>query len=269
MMSRMPAVEHRYAEVDGLRLHALDFGGPGRPTILLHGVGGSAWTWVEVAAGLDAASRAVAVDLRGYGDSQWSAGRDYTTATHASDVRGLCERLGLDEVDVVGFSWGGLVGIALATAWPGVRRLAVVDIAPSSPLDETDVLPLPYLHATHAEAIEGERRLAPRAGQEVLERAVAGGTRPAEGGMLVRKLDPFFLERWPFRADDRWSELAQLGLPVLVVRGGESPVLSAGDAAHMVETLPAGRLATIADCGHLIPLERPTELATALREFLA
>jgi pimeloyl-ACP methyl ester carboxylesterase len=261
----MPPVDHVYAEANGLRLHRLEFGGAGRAILLVHGVGGGAWVWREVAPRLTPLGRVVAPDLRGYGESQWSATGAYATDDHVDDLLALFD----EELDVVGFSWGGLVGLALAARAPErVRRLAIVDIAPSSPLGEREVLPLPLVCADHARALEAERALAPRAADEVLAAVAALQTRPGEDGRLVRKLDPFFAERWPFRADDRWAELAALSCPVLVVRGADSPVLSREEADRMHDHDHV-RLVELPGCGHLVPLERPAELAAALTEFLA
>ena len=68
------------------------------------------------------------------------------------------------------------------------------------------------------DAVEKERSLAPRASAETLQAVAALQTRPDAEGRLVRKVDPFFSERWPFRSDDRWAELAAVTCPVLVVR---------------------------------------------------
>jgi pimeloyl-ACP methyl ester carboxylesterase len=261
-------VSHLFVDVGGSRLHLLDFGGSGRPVILLHGVGGQAWMWHEVGPGLTASGRILALDLRGYGDSQWSE-NGYSTDSHADDVEAVIDGLGVDEVDLVGFSWGGLVALAVVSRRPElVRRIAMIDIPPSSAQSETEIPPLGGAYADHAEAVEGERRLSPRAADGMLATMAAFGTRAAPGGGLTRKLDPFFLERWPFRSDDRWDELRALHKPLLLVHAADSVVLSAEDAERMRDEAPDARLVEIADCGHLIPVERPHDLTAALREFL-
>lgn len=260
---------HRFVHVDGVRLHVLDFGGEGRPIVFLHGVGGSAWTWLEVAPALTGLGRALAPDLRGYGESQWSPGQDYSTAAHAADLAGVVDALGVDELDVVGFSWGGLVALAFAAAGNRVRRLAMIDIPPSFNRSETDIPTLAYGFADAAAALEAERRLSPRAAETTLAAYAALSTRPAEGGHLVKKHDETFLCRWPFRRDDLWAELRGLDLPVLVVRAGESPVLSADVAARMAAVARDATLLEIPGCGHMIPIERPAELLAALQAFLA
>ena len=111
-------------------------------------------------------------------------------------------------------------------------------------------------------------RLSPRAAQRMLATMASFGTRAAPGGGLTRKHDPFFLERWPFRSDDHWDQLRSVRQPLLLVRASESPVLSAEDAARMREEAHDARLVEIEDCGHLIPVERPTQLNAALADLL-
>jgi pimeloyl-ACP methyl ester carboxylesterase len=262
-------VAHRYVETRGARLHVLDFGGSGRPIVLLHGVGGNAWTWLEVAPALAGAGLVLAPDFRGYGESQWSPTQDYTTASHAADLSALVTALGLAEVDVVGFSWGGLVGLAYATTTDRVRRLAMIDIPPSFERSETDIPSLGYSFTDAEAAVAAERRLSPAAADATLAAYAALSTRPSEGGHLVKKHDETFLLRWPFRTDDRWDELRGLQAQLLVVRAEHSPVLSPETAAEMVAAAREATLVEIPGCGHMIPLERPAELTSALAGFLA
>lgn len=260
---------HRFADVNGLRLHMLEFGGEGRPIVLLHGVGGNAWMWLAVARGLERSGRVLAVDFRGYGESQWSPDQEYTTDDHVSDLEGLLGALELSEADVVGFSWGGLVGLGLAARTGRVRRLAIVDVPPSFAQSDVDIPALSYTFTASGDAVEAQRRLSPRAGGPLLEAVAALAIRPSDGGHLVKKHDPFFVYRWPFRNDDLWQCLPSLRVPTLVIRAAGSPVLSADVAQRMVDELPGGRLVEIPDCGHLIPVEQPALLAASLAEFLA
>ena len=263
----------RFVAVNGgTRLHLLDWGGGGRPILLLHGIGGHAWMWAHIAPALRPLGRPLAPDLRGFGDSEWAAAdAPYTTEGHLADVIALADVLELEELDVVGFSWGGLVALALGAQQPErVRRLAIVDIAPSSAM-AVDAIPPGFRgrFADHADAVEGERALAPRATDALLEAMAAFGTRSDPAGGLVRKLDPRFLTSWPFRADDRWAELREVRARTLVVRAAESPLLSAADAERMAAELSDGRVETIADSGHLIALEQPQRLTDSLRAFLS
>jgi pimeloyl-ACP methyl ester carboxylesterase len=267
-MTGGPAVRHGFVISDGLRVHYLDFGGSGPPIVCLHGVTGHAWMWRGVAPAMAGLGRVIAVDMRGHGDSQWSGSEDYATEDHLRDLRQILDVLGAEPVVLVGLSWGGLVAIAMATVDPErVRRLAIVDVPPSFTQGEMEVMPRPYVFSTHEEAMAWEQEANPRAPEDMIEAMARFGTRPGEGG-LVRKHDPFFLRRWPFRSDDRWSELDRLSQPTLLVHGEASFVLSGEVAGRMAERIPDVRLVHVPDSGHLVPVERPDALAEELTGFL-
>jgi pimeloyl-ACP methyl ester carboxylesterase len=262
-------VSHGFVHANGLRLHYLDYGGSGRPIICSHGVTGHAWVWAGVADALSHSGRVIATDLRGFGDSQWSANEAYTTDDHAADLDAIISSLGVDEVDLVGSSWGGLVSIALAAAKPGlVRRLALVDVAPSSEQPEDEVPPMAYDFADHAEVEAADRAANPNAPDDMIEVAALHGTRPGESGRLYRKRDPVFLRRWPFRADDRWAELRSLDIPVLVAHAADS-FIPEEVAVRMAKEIPRATLVEIERSGHVVPLENPSALARALTTFLS
>lgn len=262
-------VSHGFVHANGLRLHYLDYGGTGRPIICLHGVTGHAWVWAGVADVLSRSGHVVATDLRGFGDSQWSASEAYTTDEHVADLGAIVSSLNAHEVDLVGSSWGGLVSIALAASKPGlVRRLALIDVAPSSEQPEDEVPPMAYDFADHAEVVAAERAANPNAPDDMIEIAALHGTRPGEGGRLYRKRDPLFFRRWPFRADDRWAELRSLDIPVLVAHAAES-FIPEEVAARMAKEISHATLVEIERSGHVVPLENPSALAGALTTFLS
>ena len=107
---------HRFVSADGARLHLLDFGGEGRPVVFLHGVAGNAWMWLDVAPALVGPGRArprprlqrlrrepVVADP-GLLDEPPTLPTSPASSTP----------WGRPSVDLVGFSWGGLVALALA-----------------------------------------------------------------------------------------------------------------------------------------------------------
>lgn len=111
-------MDGRGFEVDcgkGQRLTGLDFGGSGRPLLLLHGARCSAQDWVPIAPGLTSKHRVVAVDLRGHGGSshlpwEWEAVLD--------DVATVVEERGLERPVVVGHSLGGMLALLWADRVP-------------------------------------------------------------------------------------------------------------------------------------------------------
>ncbi|MDN5751050.1 MAG: alpha/beta hydrolase, partial [Pseudonocardia sp.] len=117
---------HRSISANGIRLHVTECG-DGPLVVLLHGFPEFWWTWRHQLVGLAARGyRAVAVDLRGYGDSD-KPPRGYDLWTLAGDVAGLIGALGESRAHVVGHDWGALIGWTVAAVHPRrVRSLAVL-----------------------------------------------------------------------------------------------------------------------------------------------
>jgi pimeloyl-ACP methyl ester carboxylesterase len=145
----------------GDRIHFLDWGGEGRPPVLLiHGLSNTAWSWTPVARRLRAQRRVVAMDLRGHGLSDAPTGA-YVPEILASDVVAVAEGAGLLEgaetgagtqaptnavIVLAGHGFGGIVA-AWAAAELGDRcsRLVLVDggwenLAASTGMDATEFL---------------------------------------------------------------------------------------------------------------------------------
>ena len=112
-----------------MRLHVHRWGDPtGTPVLCIHGVMGHGGRFRRLARTYLADRRVVAVDLRGHGVSGWEPPWDI--ATFVADVCETLDAEGITETDVVGFSFGGRLGVELAAAHPDrVHRLALLDPA--------------------------------------------------------------------------------------------------------------------------------------------
>ena len=265
-----PNVRHGYTTgARGNRLHYLDYGGEGSTLICMRGVTGNAWNWYAVAAGIEDRRRVLALDFRGYGESQWSPSHNYTTADHVADLGALIESLGEDRVDLMGSSWGTLVGIHYAAENPDrVGRLVVVDVEPSFAQGETDLFPRPTSHADNTEVRAGLGFAYPNAPEEMAELTAATCFGPVDGGRLAPKHDPFFFERWPFRSDDHWERLEGMETPALLVHAANSFVN--GDVmADMARRMGNATLVQVTDTTHVVPVDNPAGLLRVVREFLA
>jgi pimeloyl-ACP methyl ester carboxylesterase len=121
-----------WVEVNGLRLHYLDWGGAGRPPVLfLHGGSAHAHWWDFAIPLLAERFRCIALDLRGHGESGRPANADYGLAAHAADVGAVVGALGLGGGGVVGHSFGGWVAMVYAGgAGTAVGALALLDSRP-------------------------------------------------------------------------------------------------------------------------------------------
>ena len=269
MTVKTPHVGHIYsAGSSGNRLHLLDFGGTGRPLILLHGVTGHAWTWYEVATALTDRRHVLALDFRGYGESQWSGSRAYGTGDHVADLTALIDEWGAESVDLMGSSWGALVAIQYAAEKPDrVSRLVVVDVEASFEQGETDLFPRPATYADDAEVRTAEAQRNPNASQETISLVASTGYSPTIEGRLAPKHDPFFFERWPFRSDDHWARLSAITAPTLLVHAADSFVR--GEImAEMADRIDESALVEVSPSGHMVPVDNPGGLLDVVLPFL-
>ena len=116
------AATGRYAAVDGINLY-LETHGTGSPLILLYGGLGSGEMFGPIMPLLTDHHQVILVDLQGHGRTA-DIDRPLDTALIADDVAALIDHLGLEEVDVAGYSLGGGVALQVAIRHPGtVRRL--------------------------------------------------------------------------------------------------------------------------------------------------
>jgi len=269
-------------EGNGLRLHYLDWGTPGkRPLLLLHGGMQNAHSWDLTAAALKRDFHVVALDLRGHGDSDWSEGGDYGYAAHASDIAALVDHLGWSRLSLMGLSLGGLAALRFASQGSGrLDALVVVDVGPE--LNRVGVGRIVDFGQGPGELDSIDdfiaRALAynPRRKADQLRYSLTHNLRRLPNGKLAWKYDRRIARR-PSEADrqarrghfgEMWEELRTIRCPTLVVRGGESGVFAESTGRRMIELIPDGRFVTVPDAGHTVPQDNPAGFLAAVREFL-
>jgi pimeloyl-ACP methyl ester carboxylesterase len=120
--------------------------GRGDPIVLLHGLGGSTYSWRYIAPVLARSQRVIAIDLKGFGRSDKAFDTDYAAADQAHLIAGFLRGRGLTNVTLVGHSFGGVVALLTTMEMkrrdPGrVRKLVLID-APALPQELTPVVRL-------------------------------------------------------------------------------------------------------------------------------
>lgn len=109
----------RYATLNGLRIHYLEWGTRGnRPFILLHGIARVAHTFDHTAPHFAGGYHVIAVDMRGHGDSAWDPQAAYLVEDYVKDVEALIDQLGLRDVVLWGASTGGRVAQVIGGSRP-------------------------------------------------------------------------------------------------------------------------------------------------------
>lgn len=120
-------VKSAFADVNGMRVHYLDYGGDGPTLVMTHGLTANARFFDGLAAALVPEIRLVSVDLRGRGLSD-KPDDGYTLEDHTGDVLGLLDHLGIEQANIGGHSYGGLLTYHIATHHQErVRSCVVLD----------------------------------------------------------------------------------------------------------------------------------------------
>ncbi len=107
-----------FLTLNGTRLHLADWGGAGRPILLVHGLASNAKIWNRVAPLLASRYRVVALDQRSHGLSDEAADGNYGFGAVCGDLREVCAQLNFDQPVIVGHSWGGGVALEFAARHP-------------------------------------------------------------------------------------------------------------------------------------------------------
>jgi pimeloyl-ACP methyl ester carboxylesterase len=251
--------------------------------VLLHGGGQTRHSWRRSAAALaDSGLYALAVDLRGHGESGWSPDGIYGLDRYAGDVTRIVEYVGRPPV-LIGASLGGNASLAALGQHPGLAlALVLVDVSPF--LQPTGASRIRQFMSAHAQ--DGFGSL-----EEVADAVAAylpHRPRPANLDGLRRNLrrvgdrwfwhwDPAFLGSPSDQAvqRNRLIDPARLGaaavslrVPTLLVRGGASDVLSVEDAVRFLELVPHAEIATVSHAHHMVAGDDNAVFEHALHDFL-
>jgi pimeloyl-ACP methyl ester carboxylesterase len=252
-------------------------GGEGPPLILVHGLGGAAANWTELAPLLVPNHRLLVPDLPGHGGSE-ALPAVSGLEPFADRVAALAAREGMLPAPVVGHSLGGAVVLRLALRHPDDVSAVVLAAAAGLSLGSIWGRQLQSVFSTVRPG-----RLAARWRDRVsrsllLRRFVFGFVSVADPGSLTNEAVEGFLaaqllhtdvdSAWQaLRADDPRQELEAVRCPVLVLWGAEDVQLPLDDAFEYARRLRAP-LRVIPGCGHLLIGERPDACAHAIDDFL-
>lgn len=255
------------------RLHYTEWGEPDAPVVLcVHGLTQTARSFDRLAAGLSANHRVVCLDVVGRGRSGWlSDPSGYDFPQYLADANALIARLGVDAVDYVGTSMGGLIGMFLASLPDTpIRRLVINDVGPFIPKSALErIRDYVGTDPTFPDIASFETYLrqiwAPFGSLSDEEWAHLAETsaRRAEDGTIALAYDPAIaapMHSRPLVDVDLWPVWEVIAAPVMVLRGAESDILPAETARQMTERGPKAALTEIAGAGHAPALMHQDEI---------
>lgn len=261
-----------FVEVDGVHVHYRDVG-QGPAVVLIHGYSASIELWRPVQDALAAHHRVIAIDLKGFGWTSRPPG-DYSPGAQARLVWGVLDQLGVDDVAVVGHSWGSSVALAMTLDQPArVRRVALYAAyvfeaqVPSflrwARLDGFGEALFAMYYRERIEDRVGlayhDQRFVTQARVEHVEQelrrpgAVAAALAAARGQRFVGQ-------------ERRYREIRQ---PALLLWGDDDLVTPVRFGQQLARVLPGAELVVYPACGHIPMVEAYASTTRDLARFLA
>jgi 3-oxoadipate enol-lactonase len=252
-------------------LHYVEHGVDGAgPVVLLHGFPLNGAMWDDLVPALADRYHVIVPDLRGHGQTEVPPG-PYQMADHAADVIALLDRLGVARAAIVGLSMGGYIALQLLANHAGritaavladtmgrddseerrEARMAQADVIQGQGLAAFADIVLPRMFS--AAAFDGRPDLVERFRQTIVSQR-PDGVIAALLGLASR---PHML-----------IPLTSVGVPTLVLVGGEDAATTPADSRELAATIPGAELVILAGAGHMSCWEDPAGFNAAVRNFL-
>ena len=250
---------------------ALSVAGRGPLVLFVHGMGGDRSSWHGQIDALADRFNAVAVDLRGYGDSEAAPAPLDFQRHFAADLLAVMDHFRVPAAHLVGLSMGGRVARCTALLHP--ERVASLTLANSSP--GFDALGPAEVDAfVAARAFEPVGDAMPAGYGLAQARAMTAPGTPeavlrAAGAPMDRLSAAHYLRVLRASTEqDQGTRLEDIRCPVHLIHSDQDRVYPAAVAQRMRERLPNARVSLIEGAGHLSNLERPEAFNRALCGFL-
>jgi pimeloyl-ACP methyl ester carboxylesterase len=265
---------------DGLRLHTVEYGdrhSPRLPVVCLPGLSRTAEDFTTLAMALAADRRVLALDYRGRGRSDYDPNpENYAIDVEAADVMTVMAALEAAPAIVVGTSRGGLIAMTIAEKKP--ELLAGVVLNDIGPVVETEGVlriksyvgklqqPTSYQEAAEMLRSSSGNQFPNLTAADWLAAARRGWRK--EGGRLVTTYDPALGHTLDSVSMDKpfptlWPQFdAMAQVPLMVVHGANSDILSTATVTAMQARRPDMELLVVADQGHAPLLAEPATIRT-------
>ncbi len=272
-----------FLNVNGVRLHYLDWGGAGDPIVMLHATGFLGRIHASIAAALTKIGHVYSFDQRGHGDSSAPADGRFDWQSTMGDLAGFITTMGFHEVRGFGHSAGATAMGSLAGERPDLISRAVLaepvvfespdapELGWSNPLIERTLKRRRVFDSVEAMYQNFEKKPPYDTWRkDILRDYCEFGTRPNAEGKRELKCAPEVEARFYETARD-FDGLgrilrAEVGLLVLFGQRGDS--LGAVLSEKIAAGLRNGRVVNVAGAGHFMPMEMAREVAEMALEFL-
>jgi esterase len=269
------SIPHQTARVRSgdVQIHLRRLGKPGRtPLLIVHGLSYFSWDWLEVAQALGVEREVIAMDMRGFGDSDWSPAQDYRVSAMAQDILAVLDHAGWKRVLLVGHSMGGRSTTYVAAKHPErVAGLVLADYTPeNAPAGTQRTTEIVGNTPDAFASIEAAMQYFGKSERARFEQYL----KKTDKGWSVKR-DPFFRDQFkrileggerPKLAVDMWQLIGEVRCPILSLRGARSDMYAPETARKMQAANPRLRVVEV-DAGHNIAGENPQGFLGALKKW--
>jgi len=269
-------LSHHFAEAAGLTWHYVE-AGEGEPVVFLHGLPESWYSWHYQLEALSSDYRVIAVDLKGYGQSDKSDG-DYSAEQVAEEILALLDVIGLDQFNLVSHDWGSVISDFIAGNHADrilryVRMEAPVLITdpanhPQFVLFRDQELAARLMGNTEEfiRNVYGPRTVQPIPEEDML-RIIEEFGRPGVAEAVPR----YFRDFGDFGEElrrERAALFAAMDLPVLLLQADSDPAQPPSYYEGATDAFPDAELQWVEESGHFTELEQPDQVTKAIHDFL-
>jgi epoxide hydrolase 4 len=281
-------VEHKYADVNGVRLHYVTEG-HGNVMLFVHGFPEFWYSWRHQLKEFAKTHQVVAPDMRGYNLSDKPEAVDaYKLDVLVQDVVALADHIGAKKFTLVGHDWGGIIAWAVAARFPERVKNLIIFNAPHPTVFAREL--------THNQAqIDASQYMLLFRTPEVAEAMVTDNNYAwldqvamlpgIAAGYLTEEDRQAYMEAWAragrltsgfnyYRANELGPDHPQDLTPVmiapktLVVWGESDPFLLTGNLTGLEEYVPKLTVRRIPEGNHSVMVEQPARVNAIIREFL-
>jgi pimeloyl-ACP methyl ester carboxylesterase len=276
-----PAVPSAYYLHDGVKIHFKQVG-TGRPVIFLHGFGTSLDTWRFVVETLGDEYRLVLLDLKGHGLSDRPYDERYTPQDHAQVVRGLIDHLGLENVVIVGHSFGAVVALAAAldAQQSGLSGVVSGLVLTAGSVDAENIpfflrlLRTPILGWFSLKLTSASFRTRlmlkhayyqdSKVTDSLVELYARYQSIPGTDYAFIKTAEQLV----PVDISETKRDLSRLKIPVINIWGEHDVIIPRAAAESVCQLVPRCELVTIDGVGHMPQEESPKKIVGLLRDFV-
>lgn len=252
----------------------------GHHVVFLHGGGQTRHSWASSARQVASDGwTTTAIDLRGHGDSDWSPRGRYTIDANADDIRNVVHQLGNQPV-LVGASLGGLTALAAQGSDDTLARaLVLVDVVPrTAPEGVRRIRDFMTEHLGGFDSLEDVADAVAAYTRRERRRDVAGlrkNVRQRDDGRWYWHWDPRMVPAQrdldttpPVPVDDLLEGARKITVPILIVHGGRSDVVTSEGINELLSAAPHATVIEVPGAGHMVAGDDNEAFTKAVQDFL-